>query len=70
MKKFHEMNRTLRGFFLLILLAVCTAVSFFALDYQTIRANGYWNMDDFFDDFSIEFNGAGVSLGSGSTGRS
>lgn len=68
MKKFHEMNRTLRGFFLLILLAVCTAVSFFALDYQTIRANGYWNMDDFFDGFSIEFNGGGRLFGIGKYG--
>lgn len=68
MKKFHEMNKTLQGCFLLILLAVCTVVSFFALDYQTIQANGYRNMDDFFDGFSIEFNGGGRLFGTGKYG--
>ena len=68
MKKFRQMNRTLQLFLVFLLLSVLTVVSFFALDYQTIQANGYRNIDDFFDEFSMEFNGDGCFFGIGKYG--
>lgn len=54
MKKFRQMNKTLQCFLVFLLLAVLTAVSFLALDYHKLKANGC--LKDFdMDDFSVEF---------------
>ena len=54
MKKFRQMNKTLQCFLVFLLLAALTAVSFFALDYHKLKANGYFKDFDM-DDFSVEF---------------
>lgn len=63
MKKFRQMNRTLQFFLVFLLLAVLTAVSFFALDYQKIKERGYLNADDLsvelYDEYSLFHIGKG-----------
>lgn len=63
MKKFRQMNRTLQFFLIFLLLAVLTAVSFFALDYQKLKERGYLNADDLsielYDEYSVFHIGKG-----------
>ena len=63
MKKFRQMNRTLQFFLVFLLLAVLTAVSFFALDYQKLKERGYLNADDLsielYDEYSLFHIGKG-----------
>lgn len=63
MKKFRQMNRTLQFFLIFLLLAVLTAVSFFALDYQKLKERGYLNADDLsielYDEYSLFHIGKG-----------
>ena len=63
MKKFRQMNRTLQFFLVFLLLAVLTAVSFFALDYQKLKEGGYLNADDLsielYDEYSLFHIGKG-----------
>lgn len=54
MKKFRQMNKTLQFFLAFLLLAVLTALSFFALDYHKLTAKGFFKDFDM-DDFSVEF---------------
>ena len=67
MKPFRQMNKTLQFFLIFLVLAVCTAVSFFALDYNKLTAKGFFKDFDM-DDFSIEFYGDGRLFGIGKYG--
>lgn len=70
MKKFRQMNRTLQFFLVFLLLAVLTAVSFFALDYQKLKESGFWNADDLsvelYDEYSLFHIGKGGIVLNGS----
>ena len=70
MKKFRQMNRTLQFFLVFLLLAVLTAVSFFALDYQKLKERGYLNADDLsielYDEYSLFHIGKGGIVLNGS----